>query len=903
MILASWDARPGSAADAPNPNSIIQRRSTDNGRTWGPLQIIAAGRTEAPKYGYSDPSYVVDRETGRVFTFFVYSKDQGFGGSGYGNDDADRQIISAAVIHSDDQGVTWSEPRLITDVVKPANGTTADGVYQPVAGDVRGMFAASGEGIQLRYGPNAGRLIQQFSGHVRQADGSQAFQAYSVYSDDHGETWQRGAFTGTAMDENKVVELSDGRVMLNSRDSANGRLRKVAISTDGGVTYGPVTRDAELPDPTNNASITRLHPEAPQGSADARKLLFTNANNGTSGDRVNGAVRLSCDDGQTWPGLRTVEPGFFAYSTATAIAEGRVGMLWEGNYTDRIQFSSFDEAWLNAVCAPLSVPETDLRAGIATTVPVTVTNQEDTALSGTVSAWVGEGWQATDSRIEGLAPGGSITVQIQVTAPQTAAGKQRVQTVFTATDGRVSQVTAVFILPRESVLGATLSVTNTSAARDVVTDPYRAGEVLSFQLHVVSSYDGVTTVTPAASTFDVGFAPTACRWRNLPAYGAYNCSTPRHTLTQADIDRGWYAPEFSFTVTAADDPEASATISHTGARVLLRDGLLGADISGTRTDTGRDLAADPYTVGETVPFSFRVDNTSPVTVSVIPVSGDFAPFVPPGAGNCRYLSLPAGSGYDCATPRHAVTQEDIDRGYFMADTTWRVEAPGPSAKVIEVPSGEVDIIHRAPALTGSVSGEWADANGTGVADAGDTVTWTRTVRNTGNVTLQKVTVGGTDLGGLAKGESAQLDSDVATLTFDDIAAGEVTAPGFIAKGFNGSRAVEAQVSAGALALPIAPRWAETTAYRAGDRVTFDGRLWRAGWWTRGEVPGADEKGAWQEIAVDSTGTDVWTVTRVFVEGDVVVHEGHRYEARWWTRGDEPSPSSSGKRLSAWRLLD
>jgi len=34
VVLAAWDDRPGSAGDAPNPNSIIQRKSTDNGVTW-----------------------------------------------------------------------------------------------------------------------------------------------------------------------------------------------------------------------------------------------------------------------------------------------------------------------------------------------------------------------------------------------------------------------------------------------------------------------------------------------------------------------------------------------------------------------------------------------------------------------------------------------------------------------------------------------------------------------------------------------------------------------------------------------------------------------------------------------------------------------------------------------------
>ncbi|MGD7788706.1 hypothetical protein ACQCX2_10310 [Propionibacteriaceae bacterium Y1700] len=36
-------------------------------------------------------------------------------------------------------------------------------------GDVRTMFASSGQGIQLRYGRHAGRLLQQYSGHVRTA--------------------------------------------------------------------------------------------------------------------------------------------------------------------------------------------------------------------------------------------------------------------------------------------------------------------------------------------------------------------------------------------------------------------------------------------------------------------------------------------------------------------------------------------------------------------------------------------------------------------------------------------------------------------------------------------------------------------------------------------------------------
>jgi len=286
VVLAAWDGRPGNASDAPNPNSIVQRKSTDNGATWGPVTTVVAGFTGSPeqgKHGYSDPSYVVDDESGKTFAFFVYSKDRGFVGSIWGHDDANRQVLSAAVVESTDDRATWSKPRLITDVVKPGDSV--------VPGTVRSTFATSGQGIQITRGQYAGRLVQQYAGDVMQADGTRAIQAFSMYSDDHGATWKHGEFTGQAMDENKVVELSDGRLMLNSRDNAGGGYRKVAISNDGGHSYSEVTQDKNLPDPTNNAHITQMFPDA-----QAKKLLYTGANSQTS--RSNVSARVSCDDGK-----------------------------------------------------------------------------------------------------------------------------------------------------------------------------------------------------------------------------------------------------------------------------------------------------------------------------------------------------------------------------------------------------------------------------------------------------------------------------------------------------------------------------------------------------------------------------------------------------------------------------
>lgn len=95
-LLASYDGRP-TAIDAPGPNSILQRRSTDGGRTWGDQTVVAAGKTTQPIKGYSDPSYLVDRQTGAIFNFHVYSQNQGFLGSRPGTDPADPNVLHANV--------------------------------------------------------------------------------------------------------------------------------------------------------------------------------------------------------------------------------------------------------------------------------------------------------------------------------------------------------------------------------------------------------------------------------------------------------------------------------------------------------------------------------------------------------------------------------------------------------------------------------------------------------------------------------------------------------------------------------------------------------------------------------------------------------------------------------------
>ena len=145
---------------------------------------------------------------------------------------------------------------------------------------------------------------------------------------------------------------------------------------------------------------------------------------------------------------------------------------------------------------------------------------------------------------------------------------------------------------------------------------------------------------------------------------------------------------------------------------------------------------------------------------------------------------------------------------------------------------------------------------------------------------------GSELGTLVAGESAELESETIVLTAQDVAAGSVAAPSVEATASNGERDAEASVAAAIVTLPAAGEWKSNAVYVAGDRVSYDGGLWEASWWTSAQRPG-DPYGPWQEIAVDADGRTVWNASRIFDTGDVVVYNGTEYTAKWWTRNQQP----------------
>lgn len=303
-LLAAYDARP-TMADVPSHIRLVMRRSEDGGRTWQPQVIV---RQDTVPLGFGDPSLLVDRQTGRIFLFHAASVKQGFSGGMTGNRDDDPQVLHADVSMSDDDGRTWQHRRL-TSMIKDSRWG--------------GFFASSGEGLQLQRGVHVGRLIQQF---VIRRDG--ANYAASLVSDDHGATWRMGALVGPGADENKTVQLSDGRVLLNSRARP---FRLIAESRDGGLTYGALRADSTLIDPANNGALV----SARFGSRSV--LVFSNTADRTARRRLT--LRLSCDQGRTWPHERVLVEGSAAYSTITDLGDETIGVLFERGDYEAITFA------------------------------------------------------------------------------------------------------------------------------------------------------------------------------------------------------------------------------------------------------------------------------------------------------------------------------------------------------------------------------------------------------------------------------------------------------------------------------------------------------------------------------------------------------------------------------------
>lgn len=304
-LVAAYDIRYRGGADLPADIDVGIQRSTDGGKTWEPMRVaLDMGRDPDFAFdGVGDPCIFADRETGRLFIAALWSHGRrAWHGSGPGMTPAETgQLVLAT---SDDDGKTWSKPRNITAEVK-------DPAWRLV-------LAGPGTGITTR----DGTLV--FPGQFK--DAKNVPHSTLLWSKDRGATWRIGTGVKDKTTESQLVELADGSIMINCRDDRGGA-RTVATTRDLGRTWQPHPTDrTALPESVCMASLLRL--DLPSRGP---HLFFSNP--ATTRGRHTMTIKVSADDGATWPErwhtLYDARKGL-GYSCLAQADATHLGVLYEG---------------------------------------------------------------------------------------------------------------------------------------------------------------------------------------------------------------------------------------------------------------------------------------------------------------------------------------------------------------------------------------------------------------------------------------------------------------------------------------------------------------------------------------------------------------------------------------------
>ena len=310
-ILAFAEGRKKSCSDTGDID-LVYKKSSDNGITWSSLKVIWDDGDNT----CGNPSPVLDHKSGRISLLSTWNR----------GDDKEWQIIDQKsidtrhvfLIHSNDDGNSWSLPQEITSDVKLDNWT----------------WYATGpvNGIQLQKGKNKGRLIIPCD-HI-EAD-TKHYYSHVIYSDDGGLNWSIGGSTNQhQVNECTVIEFKNGDLLLNMRNYTDDRLRKLAISKDQGISWGDIYSDSRLIEPICQASMINI-----QRPLKKELVAFSNPNSKSNREKMT--IKFSFDKTKSWTNNILIHKGPSAYSNLIQINNSEIGCLFEGGQNSAYEGIAF----------------------------------------------------------------------------------------------------------------------------------------------------------------------------------------------------------------------------------------------------------------------------------------------------------------------------------------------------------------------------------------------------------------------------------------------------------------------------------------------------------------------------------------------------------------------------------
>lgn len=141
--------------------------------------------------------------------------------------------------------------------------------------------------------------------------------------------------------ESTIIECADGRLIILMRNQHPSGHVAYAYSKDGGITWGEVGYHSELPEIFSQPHGISVN------TSDGHRCVFANATR-LLPFRGEGVLRVSADDGITWPGRLVLKSGHYVYQCLADMGQGRVGILWEnewqGLYFTTVELQGVDMA-------------------------------------------------------------------------------------------------------------------------------------------------------------------------------------------------------------------------------------------------------------------------------------------------------------------------------------------------------------------------------------------------------------------------------------------------------------------------------------------------------------------------------------------------------------------------------
>ena len=383
-LLAFSEARTPDCGDFARTDTVY-KRSVDGGRSWGPLTLLVQVPREAASGLCGHPMVV-----GNIAPVQLHATSERY---------PNRILVPYArnnfeiwIIHSDDDGITFVNDRLIpnvtiTDRTGPECdrgmsyfGFDVDRVSIANAGDflrwaqllcnqhdpyhnaalrskLSGPWQFIGIGppgsLQLR---ESGRiLVPGYHSYVRgllQSRGtiatSQLYNdfalAHVMISDDFGDTWRLGTSwpIGQGGNENQLVQLGDGSVLSNSRSFATGstQFRLQARSMDAGETFSASTYVYEQPQGFNGCQGSTISshessntvfvagPDPPHPNSVVQELVDRLGCGLNMTGRSHLTLWKSVDGGRSYPQKWLLDPGLSAQSSLQTLPNG-LALLYE----------------------------------------------------------------------------------------------------------------------------------------------------------------------------------------------------------------------------------------------------------------------------------------------------------------------------------------------------------------------------------------------------------------------------------------------------------------------------------------------------------------------------------------------------------------------------------------------